>query len=128
MKIYFCAECGAYDFVYTDACSECQEPIPEDSWSDLPDEDLTQLDYIEEFDLPNCIPGWEYEVIRLTSFAEGQAASDEAAQDQTRIFTEHLLNRMGDKGWELVNIVPLDGKDGPSYGVFKRAWLDEFEE
>ena len=109
MKIYFCAECGAYDFVYADACSECQEPIPEDSWSDLSDEDLTQLDYIEEFDLPNCIPGWEYEVIRLTSFAEGQAASDEAAQD-------------------LVNIVPLDGKDGPSYGVFKRAWLDEFEE
>lgn len=128
MKIYFCTECGAYDFVQTDVCSECQEPIPDDSWSDVSDEELTQLDYIEEFDAIEGLPAWEYEVIKLKSFTEGLVSEEADAQEQTRVYTEHLLNRMGDKGWELVNIVPLGDKDGPRYGVFKRAWLEEFEE
>ena len=43
-------------------------------------------------------------------------------------YTAALLKRMGDKGWELVNIVPLGDKEGPRYGVFKRSWLSDFEE
>ena len=128
MKIYFCPECGAYEFSYTDVCHECQEPLPEDNWADVSDEDLTQLDYIEEFDTVDGVTGWEYEVIKLKSSSNGRGADDQDVLEQTRVYNEHLLNRMGDKGWELVNIVPMGDESGHGYGVFKRAWLDEFEE
>ena len=133
MKLYFCPECGAYDFGNADVCQECQAPIPEDSWADVSDEDVTQLDYIEGFDLLEGLPTWEYEVIKMKGHANGlegngRGADDEDILEKTRVYNEHLFNRMGDKGWELVNIVPLGDKDGPRYGVFKRAWLEEFEE
>ncbi|MDA0770654.1 MAG: hypothetical protein BZY79_03005 [SAR202 cluster bacterium Casp-Chloro-G4] len=128
MKLYFCSECGAYDFGNADLCLECQAPIPKDSWADVSDEDVTQLDYIEDFDPIEGLPTWEYEVIKLMGHANDQGPNDDDILEQTRIYNEHMLNRMGDKGWELVNIVPMGDKDGPRYGVFKRAWLDEFEE
>ena len=133
MKLYFCSECGAYDFGHADVCRECQEPISEDSWADVSDEDVTQLDYIEDFDTIEGLPTWEYEVIKLKAPSDnhvdhGQGTDEVDASEQIRIYNEHLLNRMGSKGWELVEIVPLGDKDGPRYGVFKRAWLEEFEE
>lgn len=133
MRIYFCPECGAYDFGQSDVCNECQEPIPEENWADVSDDDLTQLDYIEEFDMVGGLPSWEYEVIKLKAVSNGLEANQQVTEDQdiserTRVYNEHLLNRMGDKGWELVNIVPFGDKDGPRYGVFKRSWLEEFED
>ena len=43
-------------------------------------------------------------------------------------YTTALLNRMGDKGWELVNVTPLGDQDGPRYGVFKRSWMSDYED
>ena len=37
-------------------------------------------------------------------------------------YTTALLKRMGDKGWELVNITSLGAADGQKYAVFKRVW------
>ena len=37
-------------------------------------------------------------------------------------YTSALLRRMGEKGWELVSVVPLGDRDGPRYAVFKRSW------
>ena len=100
MKIYFCPECGAYDLNYTDVCHECREPLPEGSWAEVSDEDLTQLDYVEEFDTVDGMPGWEYEVIKLKGSSNGHGADDQVDLEQTRVYNEHLLNRMGDKGWD----------------------------
>ena len=33
---------------------------------------------------------------------------------------------MGDRGWELVSIVPMGKNKATNYGVFKRAWMEDF--
>ena len=116
MKIYFCPECGAYDFTDGSTCLDCNEPIPPDSWADISEEEIGELDYAEEFELPPGLPSWEYEVVKLESVAE----------DDRLQYTMHLLNSMGDKGWELVSIEGGRKSDAKQYGVFKRAWLEEF--
>ena len=116
MKIYFCPECGTYDFGDASVCVDCDEPIPADSWADISEDDLAELDYVEEFELPPGLPSWEYEVVRLEIVAE----------DDRREYTSHLLNSMGSRGWELVSIeAPGKGSDR-HYGVFKRAWMEDF--
>ena len=116
MKIYFCPDCGAYDFGAGDLCVDCDEPIPHDNWTDVSEEELAELDYADEFDLPPGLPSWEYEVMRLDTIAE----------DDRQHYTIQLLNSMGDKGWELVSIGALGRNDDSQYGVFKRAWLEDF--
>ena len=112
MKVYFCPECGAYDFGAGMVCEDCAEPIPTDGWIDLSEDELAELDYVEEFELPPGLPSWEYEVMRL-----------EAVVDDKLDYTTRLLNSMGSKGWELISIETL-GK-GAHYGVFKRGWLED---
>ena len=116
MKIYFCPECGAYDFGDGSVCVDCDEPIPTDSWADVSEEELAELDYAEEFELPPGLPSWEYEVIRLETVAE----------DGKQQYTMQMLNSMGDGGWELVSIGAIGRNDNRRYGVFKRAWLEDF--
>ena len=116
MKIYFCPACGAYDFSDGSTCVDCNEPIPSDSWADVTEEEIAELDYAEEFELPLGLPSWEYEVVRLEAVAE----------DDRLQYTMHLLNSMGDKGWELVSIEGGGGRNERQYGVFKRAWLEDF--
>ncbi len=118
MKIYFCQECGAYTIGPAAVCEECQAELPSDGWAEVTEEELNQLEYIEDLELPPGIPTWEYDVIKLKSDAEPGGLQ----------YTTEVLNRMGEKGWELVNIVPLGDKNGPRYGVFKRSWEGEFEE
>ena len=118
MKVYFCPDCGAYSTASDAACEECHAELPEDSWAEVTDEELQQLDYVEDLDLPPGMPAWEYDVVRLKS--------DDDAGGLT--YTTELLNRMGEKGWELVSIVPLGNGEWPRYGVFKRSWASEFEE
>lgn len=118
MRIYFCPECGAYALGPASVCQECQTELPEDSWAEVDEEELRQLEYVEEFDVPPGIPLWEYDVVRLKSDSEQGGLT----------YTTELLNRMGEKGWELVSIVPLGDRDGPRYGVFKRSWAEEYEE
>ena len=91
MKIYFCPECGAYDFSDGSTCVDCDEPIPSDCWADVTEEEIAELDYAEEFELPPGLPSWEYEVVRL----------EKVAEDDKLKYTMHLLNSMGDKhrGW-----------------------------
>ena len=118
MRIYFCPECGGYSMGPASSCDECQAELPEDSWADITEEELQQLEYVEDFDLPPGIPTWEYDVVRLkTDTKEGGLR-----------YTTGLLKRMGDKGWELVNITPLGDKDGPRYGIFKRVWDESHAE
>jgi len=38
------------------------------------------------------------------------------------------LGRMGEKGWELVDVVSLNGRSNTRFGVFKRCWVEAFEE
>ena len=118
MRVYFCPECGAYSTKSPTTCEECQSQVTEDSWADVTEEELQQLDYVEDLDLPPGLPAWEYDVVRLKSDAESGGLT----------YTTELLNRMGGKGWELVNIVPLGDGGGPRYGVFKRSWAGEFDE
>ena len=118
MKIYFCPECGAYSASPDPFCKECHVELPRDSWAEVTSEELQQLEYVEEFELPVGLPSWEYDVVRLKSDADTGGIQ----------YTTAILKGMGDKGWELVNIVPLGDKDGPRYGVFKRSWLSDFEE
>lgn len=118
MKIYFCPECGAYDFGPASVCDECQAELPEESWAEVSEEEVRQLEYVDDFDLPPGLPVWEYDVVRLKSDVDQGGAA----------YTAQLLKRMGDKGWELVSISPMGDKDGPRYGVFKRCWNDGFEE
>ena len=118
MKIFFCPECGAYSASPASFCDQCQTELSEESWAEVTAEELQQLEYVEEFELPDGLPSWEYDVVRLKSDADAGGLN----------YTAALLKRMGDKGWELVNIVPLGDKEGPRYGVFKRSWLSDFEE
>ena len=92
--------------------------LPEDSCADVTDEELRLLQYVDELDVSPDLPTWEYDVVRLKSDAEAGSVR----------YTSELLNRMGEKGWELVSIVPLDGKNGQLYGVFRRCWHDDLEE
>jgi len=117
MRIYFCPECGAYDFGDGSVCIDCDEPIPTDSWADLTEEELADLDYADEFELPPGLPSWEYEVINLEPVAE----------DDRRQYTAQLLNSMGEKGWELVSIEAPSQSSARRYGVFKRAWIEDFQ-
>ena len=118
MKVYFCLQCGAYSTYRASVCPDCQAELPQDSWVEVTEEELRQLEYVEEFDLPPGFPVWEYDVVRLKSDAdEGGLA-----------YTNDLLNRMGQKGWELVKITPLGDGDGPRYGVFKRIWAGDHGE
>lgn len=118
MIIYFCSDCGAYSVGPASNCEECQAELPDDNWTEINDEEFQQLEYIEEFDLPPGLPTWEYDVIRLKSDAEAGGLD----------YTSELLNRMGERGWELVSIVPFADKDGPRYGVFKRSWISDYDE
>ena len=43
MKIYFCPECGAYDYNHGSVCVDCNEPIPPDSWADVSEEEIAEL-------------------------------------------------------------------------------------
>ena len=118
MKVYFCLQCGTYSTYQASVCPDCQAELTQDSWVEVTEEELRQLEYVEEFDLPPGLPVWEYDVVRLKSDAdEGGLA-----------YTNELLNGMGQKGWELVKITPLGDKDGPRYGVFKRIWAGEHGE
>ncbi|MDP6514633.1 MAG: DUF4177 domain-containing protein, partial [SAR202 cluster bacterium] len=99
-------------------CDECQSPLPEDSWAEVSEEELTQLEYIDDFELPPGLPSFEYDVIRLKSSADGDAVR----------YSNHVLNRMGESGWELVNIVAASGEKAPNFAVFKRSWIPDYEE
>ncbi len=114
MRIYFCPECGAYSLGPASHCDECQTALPEDSWDEVTEEELHQLQYIEELELPPGLPSWEYDVVKLRG--NGTAYDSE------------VLDRMGDKGWELVSIQPSGEGETAQYGVFKRSWTPEYEE
>ncbi len=117
IRIYFCPECGAYSMGESFVCDECHSNIPEDSWAEVSEEELRQLEYAEEFDYPVGLPSWEYEVVKLRSDDDFGGL----------IYTSELLNLMGDKGWELVDIVSLDDKENSRYGIFKRSWEAGYE-
>ena len=70
MRIYFCPECGGYSLGPATSCDECQAELPEDSWADITEEELQQLEYVEDFDLPHGISTWEYDVVRLKTDTE----------------------------------------------------------
>jgi hypothetical protein len=118
MRIFFCPECGGYSLGPASHCDECQFPLPEDSWAEVSEEELTQLEYIDDFELPPGLPSFEYDVIRLKSTDDDDAVR----------YSNQVLNRMGESGWELVSIVPLAGEDQPNFAVFKRSWISEYEE
>ena len=112
MKIHYCRECGAYSIGPATVCDECRADLPEDSWAEVSEGEFRQLQYVDGFDMAPGLPAWEYEVVRLKSDSEAGGLN----------YTDDLLNRMGEKGWELVSIVPLGDRDGPRFGVFKRTW------
>jgi hypothetical protein len=118
MKIYFCPECGGYSLGPASNCDECQAPLPEDSWADVSEEELTQLEYMDDFELPPGLPTWEYDVVRLKSGSE----------DESVRYSNQVLNRMGESGWELVNIVSLGDDTSVKFAVFKRSWIPDYEE
>ena len=118
MRIFFCPECGGYSLGPASHCDECQSPLPEDSWAEVSEEELTQLEYIDDFELPPGLPSWEYDVVRLKS----------SADDDCVRYSNQVLNRMGESGWELVSIVPLAKEGGPNFAVFKRSWIPDYEE
>lgn len=118
MKIYFCQECGAYSLGTESNCEECQAMISDEGWADVTQEELDQLDFVDEFDLPPGLPVWEYEVVRLKTDDD----------DDSLTYTTQLLTRMGEKGWELVDVVSLNGAGSTRFGVFKRCWVEAFEE
>ena len=118
MRIFFCPECGAYSIGPASRCDECQAPLPEDSWDEVTEEELHQLEYIEESDLPPGLPSWEYDVVRLRSGTDGSRM----------VYNSEVLKRMGEKGWELVSILPPEQGETVQYGVFKRSWTPEYEE
>ena len=118
MRIFFCPECGAYSKVPASQCDRCQAAVPEDSWDEVSEEELHQLEYIHEHELPPGLPSWEYDVVRLRSGADGSGM----------VYNSEVLNRMGDKGWELVSILTPGEGETAQYGVFKRSWTPEYEE
>ena len=111
MKIFFCPECGGYSLGPASNCDECQSELPEDSWAEVTEEELQQLEYVEDFHPPSGLPTWEYDAIKLKS------DSDQGGLEYTTV----LLKRMGDKGWELVNITSLGAEEDQKYAVFKRV-------
>ena len=78
----------------------------------MTEEELQQLEYVEDFHPPSGLPTWEYDAIKLKS------DSDKGGLEYTTV----LLKRMGDKGWELVNITSLGSEEDQKYAVFKRVW------
>lgn len=112
MRIHFCPECGGYSLAPASSCDECQAELPEDSWAEVTEEELQLLEYADDFDLPGGLPTWEYDVLKLKSNADEGGIN----------YTGALLRRMGEKGWELVNVSPLGDKGGARYGIFKRTW------
>ena len=118
MRIFFCLECGAYSLGPASRCDECQAELPEDSWDDVTEEELHQLEYIEELELPPGLPSWEYDVVKLRS----------GTGKNGMVYYSEVLNRMGDKGWELVSILPPGEGKTAEYGVFKRSWASDYEE
>ena len=117
MIVHFCQDCGALTLGPATICGECHAELDEDSWAEVSEEELQQLEYIDEFDMPQGLPSWEYDVIRLKSDADTGGLA----------YNTEVLNRMGEKGWELVSIVPLGDRDGPRYGVFKRSYIVDLE-
>ena len=115
MRMYFCPDCGAYEVGNTEICNECSIPIPDDNKIELQDEDIVQIDFIDGLDTQPDVPACEYEVIRLKP-NESEAS---------RLLLENILNNMGDKGWELVNLVSHSNQERPLFGVFKRPWFGD---
>lgn len=113
MKIFFCPECGGYSLGPASSCDECQAALPEDSWAEVTEEELQQLQYIEDFHLPEGVPMWEYDVIKLQS---------DDRDGRAMFYTTTLLKKMGDTGWELIEIIPLSNNSNSKYAVFKRPW------
>lgn len=118
MLVHFCHECGALTLGPATHCGECRAELEEDSWAEVSEEELRQLEYIDEFDLPPGLPAWEYDVIKLKPEADAGGLA----------YNTEVLNRMGEKGWELVSVVSSGRDDGSCYGVFKRSYLAEEEE
>jgi len=118
MRIYFCPECGGYSLGPASQCDECQAVLPEDSWADISEEELSQLEYIEDLELPPGMPTWEYEVVKLSTASGVNGIS----------YSTGVLKRMGEKGWELINILPGEDSGVLRYGVFKRSWAPDYEE
>jgi hypothetical protein len=118
MRIFFCPECGAYSRVPASHCDECQAALPEDSWDEVTEEELHQLEHIHEHELPPGLPSWEYDVIKLRSGADGDGM----------VYNSEVLRGMGDKGWELVSILPPKDGETAQYGVFKRSWSPDYDE
>ena len=52
MKIFFCPECGGYTLGPASNCDECQSELPEDSWAEVTEEELQQLEYVDDFHTP----------------------------------------------------------------------------
>ena len=115
MKIFFCPECGGYTLGPASSCDECQADLPGDSWAEVTEEELQQLQYAEDFHLPSGIPGWEYDVIKFKSDGLDEGGVSYSAS---------LLKKMGDSGWELIDITSFGNKNDQKYGVFKRPWED----
>ena len=112
MKIFFCPDCGAYSLGPASSCDECQKPLPEDSWAEVTEEELQQLEYAEQLDMPGANLVWEYDVVKL------KPESDPGGLD----YSTAILKTMGQRGWELVNITPLGFSEEPRYGIFKRCY------
>ena len=115
MKIFFCPECGGYSLGPASSCDECQADLPEDSWAEVTEEELQQLQYVEDFHLPTGTPMWEYDVIKLQS---------DDSDEGSIIYTTTLLKKMGDAGWELIEITSFSKNSNYKYAVFKRSWED----
>ena len=118
MKIFFCPECGGYTLWPSEVCDECLAKLPPDSWVEITEEELQQLEYIDEFEPGENIPTWEYEVLKLKS----------DSVDSSREYNKALLNGMGEKGWELVRITSMGDPISDNFGVFKRSWSDKIED
>ena len=116
MKIFFCPECGGYSLGPASSCDECQSELPSDSWAEVTEEELQQLEYADDFILPSGLPSWEYDVVKFKTDSKKDGMN----------YTSNLLRRMGDKGWELVDITTLDAYEG-QYGIFKRPWDDDYQ-
>ena len=92
--------------------------LPEDSWDEVAEEELHQLEYIDSLEIPPGLPSWEYDVVKLRAGSDGNGL----------VYYSEVLNRMGDKGWELVSIIPPSDGEVAQYGVFKRSWTPEYGE
>ncbi|MCH2310834.1 MAG: DUF4177 domain-containing protein, partial [SAR202 cluster bacterium] len=101
-----------------EVCDECLAKLPPDSWVEITEEELQQLEYIDDFEPREDIPTWEYEVLKLKS------DSIESVVE----YNKTLLNGMGEKGWELVRITSMGDSESDSFGVFKRSWSDKIED